>query len=270
MFADSYPRLKQFSPIECCMYCRSTADLTKEHVVPLGIAGHSMVLERASCRDCARRTSQLESAVLEGGLRILRQKYNSPTRHKNRRKGLIKTHLARSNEDGEWVHQENIVVGIDQIPAVCVLPELNAPRIFASADASPGWTGSFWFWQEEMALPTLNSSIAGRGGLHVAEVNPTLFARFLAKIAHGYAVAHLGMDGFRPYLPPVILRDTEDPFRYVGGYLEPPPNPGALHQVTQGYAEINGAKYVLVRIRLFALLGAPEYVVVAGDCDLAI
>lgn len=100
-------------------------------------------------------------------------------------------------------------------------------------------------------------------------VNPTLFARFLAKITHGYAVAHLGMDGFRPYLPPIILMDTEDPFRYVGGYSEPPPNSEALHQVTQGYAELNGTKFVLIRMRLFALLGAPEYLVVAGDCDLA-
>ncbi len=42
---------------------------------------------------------------------------------------------------------------------------------------------------------------------------------------------------------------------------------GALHEI--GYEEIDasGTRYIIVRLRLFAYLGAPEYVIVTGRID---
>lgn len=271
MFASSYPRAKDFPPVNRCIYCGGIGDLTKEHVVPLGIAGNSLVLERASCRACAKITGGIEGAVLEGALGILREKFSSPTRHKSRRTGMSRRNLARLDEHGEWVGIGTVDVPVEQLPAICIFPQLNAPRIFAPPDAGAGWTGEFWLWQEHVETPAPIASSTDGASIHVGKVNPELFARFLAKIAHGYAVAYLGVDGFTPFLPGLILDDSSDPFLYVGGYSEPPADPAALHQFEQGHAVLGGTKYALVRIRLFASLGAPEYVVVAGTynycCD---
>lgn len=264
MFASSYPRTKEFPPVDRCIYCGGTADLTKEHVVPLGIAGHSMILERASCRACAKITGGIEGSVLEGSLGILREKFSSPTRHRSRRTGMSRRNLARLDDNGEWVGAGTLEVPVDQLPAICIFPQLNAPRIFAPPEADGGWSGTFWLWQEHVAVPSPIAPKTDGASIHIGKVNPQLFARFLAKIAHGYAVAYLGVDGFAPFLPEVILDESSDPFLYVGGYSEPPANEAALHSVEHGYAVLGGTKFVLVRIRLFASLGAPEYVVVAG------
>lgn len=264
MFASSYPRTKESPPINRCIYCGATSDLEKEHVVPLGIAGHSMVLERASCRACAKITGGIEGAVLEGALGILREKFSSPTRHKTRRKGVSRRTLARRDEHGEWVGAGTLDVPVDQLPAICIFPQLNAPRIFAPPEAADGWTGEFWLWQEHVAVPAPIASATDGASIHVGKVNPELFARFLAKIAHGYAVAYLGVDGFTPFLLEAILSESSDPFLYVGGFSEPPANEHALHFLQHGHAVLGDTTLVLVRIRLFASLGAPEYVVVAG------
>jgi hypothetical protein len=268
MFASSYPRMKEFPPIDRCIYCVATRDLTKEHVLPLGIAGHSMVLERASCRACAKITGGIEGAVLEGALGILREKFGSPSRHKSRRTGISRRTLARRDEQGEWVGAGTLDVPVEQLPAICVFPLLNAPRIFAPPEAAGGWTGNFWLWQDHVAVPAPISSATGGASIHIGKVNPQLFARFLAKIAHGYAVAYLGVDGFTPFLPNVILDESSDPFLYVGGFSEPPANEAALHFVEQGHAVLGDTKFALVRVRLFASLGAPEYVVVAGTYNV--
>lgn len=220
MFASSYPRTKEFPPVDRCIYCGATDDLTKEHVVPLGIAGHSMILERASCRACAKITGGIEGAVLEGSLGILREKFSSPTRHKSRRTGISRRTLAIRDEHGQWVGTGTLDVPVAQLPAICMFPQLNAPRIFAAPDAADGWTGTFWLWQEHVPVPAPIASSTSGAGIHIGKVNPQLFARFLAKIAHGYAVAYLGVDGFTPFLPEVILSESSDPFLYVGGFSE--------------------------------------------------
>lgn len=87
-------------------------------------------------------------------------------------------------------------------------------------------------------------------------------------IAHGVAVVELGLNAFRPFLKDVILKDNADPFQYVGGAGIPDAAEGVLHAWEQGFAERpgrSGARYVIVLIRLFAFLGAPQYLVVAGD-----
>lgn len=55
----------------------------------------------------------------------------------------------------------------------------------------------------------------------------TIFARVLAKIAHGLATLTLGVDGFNPLLPSYILNAERNPFWLVGGYREKAP---ASHQ----------------------------------------
>jgi hypothetical protein len=49
------------------------------------------------------------------------------------------------------------------------------------------------------------------------------FAKMLAKIAHGYTVASLGLNSFRPMLLDMIFDKGAKPFFLVGGSLHIPP-----------------------------------------------
>jgi hypothetical protein len=61
------------------------------------------------------------------------------------------------------------------------------------------------------------STIAAHDHDRVPSPNQSYFARVLAKIAHAYTVFFVGLDGFAPFLPDVILGKSEDVGRYVGG-----------------------------------------------------
>jgi hypothetical protein len=47
-----------------CIYCGSTENLSKEHIVPLGLGGED-VLYDASCGWCRDATSRIESRLLK-------------------------------------------------------------------------------------------------------------------------------------------------------------------------------------------------------------
>lgn len=96
-------------------------------------------------------------------------------------------------------------------------------------------------------------------------VDSNLFARVIAKIAHSFAVAMLGLNGFDPILQGVILGTSTDLARYVGG---PPvaqddrrPDPDILHSLRM----VRQGPFWVVRLRLFAFLeGTQTYVIVVG------
>ena len=65
-------------------------------------------------------------------------------------------------------------------------------------------------------------------------------ARALAKIAHGFAVAQFGIDGFRPCLPKLILGEYWFAPFFVGGEMDDPPPPiDQMHEVVFGTLPTN-------------------------------
>ena len=101
---------------------------------------------------------------------------------------------------------------------------------------------------------------------------PAPFARMLAKVAHSYTVATLGLDGFTPFLPDAILRPDYPHLAYlVGGDPNTPsPDFGCLHRLSLETRFVDGKQMIVVRIRLFASSGdqehgLPIYYVVAGE-----
>lgn len=266
MLDVTYPTPKPQKALGVCIYCGGTNDLTDEHVVPFGLAKNSLILPKASCKACASLTSFVEMGFLREGLGILREKFGSPTRRAKRRTGLASRWLADRANDGTIVPNGQISeVPIGDLPAMCILPVLNPAREIIAPGHQDGWTGQFWIWREQVDI---SSAVRPGKALHLGKINPAQFARLLAKIAHGVAVAELGLNTFRPFLRDVILKDDVDPFQYVGGAGIPDPADGVLHAWEQGFAQHSGksdARYVIVLIRLFAFLGAPQYLVVAGD-----
>lgn len=94
----------------------------------------------------------------------------------------------------------------------------------------------------------------------------------LPKIAHSFAVADQGLESFVPLLPNLILHGSKTPSYLVGGDLGVPEAFPTLHRL---HLEVVNAdardgrsspvQYLIVHVRLFANLGAPQYHVVVGQ-----
>ena len=102
--------------------------------------------------------------------------------------------------------------------------------------------------------------------------NSAWTTRTLAKTAHSYAMAELGVDAFAPFLESIVLEDDFDKIRgecgkYVGGAENASPYPTSnLHEIGIGGRLVRGRFLVVVTVRLFSnVLGTPTYDVVVGE-----
>ncbi|MDA2920513.1 hypothetical protein MYX76_13650 [Desulfobacterota bacterium AH_259_B03_O07] len=73
-----------YEPIGKCIYCGSSEDLSREHIIPLGLSG-TAVLPKSTCQECAKITGQIEQEVLRGPLRAVRlyRELRSRRKHKD-------------------------------------------------------------------------------------------------------------------------------------------------------------------------------------------
>jgi hypothetical protein len=106
-------------------------------------------------------------------------------------------------------------------------------------------------------------------GLH-SFAHPALdthsFLRMIGKIAHSFLTAEMGLGTFCPTLPDLILGNSNDFWRYIGGQPDAGPQTKELHEISViGPREHEGRTYFMVRLRLFANLGAPTYLIAAGE-----
>jgi hypothetical protein len=106
----------------------------------------------------------------------------------------------------------------------------------------------------------------GRGidlakGLKIAE-----FYRLIAKIAHGFTTAELGVGGFIPCLLNLIsARPPMFADHFIGSALGDEPRSPRLHELSFAPSIIDGPlEMIVVRIRMFASLSMPTHYAVSG------
>ncbi len=108
----------------------------------------------------------------------------------------------------------------------------------------------------------------------MVSINALVFARMLAKIAHAATVGWLGVDAFKPLLPPLIL-GHHDNAAYLVGAAAPPtePLPAQPYRKDTHHHTIRiipmqkaGEPHLLAAtIQLFHHIGSPTYWVVVGE-----
>ena len=109
-------------------------------------------------------------------------------------------------------------------------------------------------------------------GRHVIIPEPYRFARLIAKIGYGYAVAEVGLHCFRPLVRDIILGRSDDYFHFVGSAtIEPPdsgwPSGGKHHfRISFRFVQ-NNIGLVVVDVKLFAEASTPAYHAVVGEID---
>ncbi len=122
-------------------------------------------------------------------------------------------------------------------------------------------------WLYNFNADATKLAAAGVGQAFSPTFNSWEFAKMLAKIAHAYTAATLGVNAFRPMLIEMIFDARAKPFFLVGGslHIPPPMETDELHFMELAIIDVGHTKYAVVKIRLFANLGSPIYSVVVGE-----
>lgn len=248
-----------YRPIGRCIYCDSIElPLTKEHIVPYGLGG-DRILPKASCEDCRERTRKVEEFCLRMILGNTRITMGIQTRRPKERP----THLPVTLKlpDGT---EKPILVPAGEFPITLALPYFEpaaALRNYPIVKPGPQKSGVWHFAPNE---PELIKFLAkhGANSIGIGQFEPLTFARMLAKIAHGFAAAELGVDAFSPTTRSLIRGEDTDMNRFVGAGIGDDLAADQLHRLQYYTHKETGD--VAVTIRLFASLSAPIYHVLVG------
>jgi hypothetical protein len=255
----------RYEPVGFCIYCGDKhSELRDEHIIPYAMAGNKLILPQSSCRKCEAVTGKFEQQYLRRTLGLFRNRIGSPTRNPSERSASPVVGIGRRKGRGP-LHDsgERIRIPIQDLPTAYLALKLNPPGILLGKQPSETVDGEIW-GKTSKGEDALRLVSRRREGLHVASIQPLTFGRFLAKVAHSYAVATLGFESFQPLLLDLIHGKTEAVSYLVGGAAEVPPADDKTFVLRAGWGTIGGASYALVEIRLYAELATPQYLVVAG------
>ncbi len=249
-------------PMKRCIYCGSLVyaagkdrPLSDEHIIS-GALGGNIVLEEASCKECADYTSGVESAVLSELFWVPRHRLR--LRAKNRPK---KTFRFSAVVGGNPIE---LKLPLDRHPTMLFMPCLRFPGAFTLRPRGQSGIHGLWnHWMNDLSLSRADEILT-------PALDTVRFCQFIAKIGHAFAVAALGTETFEPLLCDFIRRKfgpTEqypDCYDWIGGHEKRHPRGAALHELGLSFTKRFRDWYLSVQIRLFVNLGAPIYVAVVG------
>ncbi len=258
----------KYNTINQCIYCGSLSNLTKEHVLPYGLGG-DIILEKASCEICRDITCKLEQRLLRGHWWPYRQFLGLKSRTKKEAVPDLTVTVERL--DGSKISA--------QIPmakqSMAMVFELDPPSILEGKQRLEIPYAKNVYMKPLAPSPSV---VRIDGKLHHLTPFEKLtipvnfdageLCRFLAKVAHGYAISRRGINACSEYfLPPIILGKVAGAMTYVGGTKSPIIGPllsGTKIHVLMD--RVNG-QYLTVYIQLFRDGGDPPpiYEVVVGE-----
>jgi hypothetical protein len=260
---------KVYAPSGKCIYCGAERysdnqkKLAKEHIIPFGLGGQ-LIYPRASCRACEKITAPFEQFCQQQTLAAFRNSLNLPTRNPSKRP---KEAPMQVEVDGIL---KTIIIPTSIYPVVFAVPIFPKPEIMRDKKANKTNRQSLWtyrLWSSGLAEMLKEKFGVDRYNGASAVVDVSRYAKMLAKIAHSFAVAELGMDAFHPLLPSVI-KETNSPLHFYVGGVQPKPEPeNCRHKITLATENYHGRSFIVAHLRLFADLGFPAYICIVGLAD---
>lgn len=240
-----------------CIYCNSTDGLSDEHVLPYAMGGQ-IVLKKASCPRCSKVTGSLEQKLLRGHWWPYRKKLGFQTRNPDASKELKSVKITTSC--GEVLDAE---MPLESFVAAMVF-ELTPPSILSGMESTgkPFAKRAGMKMIGEMPTEAIVDGVRVRLSPYDRVEFPVNFdsddlTRFLAKVAHGYAISREGIGAFQElYLPEYILGRTDGILTYVGGYESP-----VLMPVLPG----GGCNRMMIRSRGDLISVCQQFFIDGGD-----
>ncbi len=254
-----------FPPVGRCIFCGSTGDLRREHVVPFGLSG-TAVLPKATCADCAEVTSRFEREVMRGPMRAVRvlRKLKSRSKHE-KASSTQKLIITRKG------NQETVELPLEQYPVILHFPIFSPPGYLFPEGYEMGVrlegvaTILFGPNPKEVAMRIGVDSIS----IPSAGDRPVAFARMIAKIAYVMAVAEGRTSALQEQATviPAILGQRDEIGRWVGTITDPIKKyPGLLHRIA--ISEDRARGLLMGEVQLFADSETLSYSVILGHlCD---
>lgn len=253
---------RRFDPAGHCIYCGGDGDgkLTKEHIFPQGLGG-GLILPEASCATCQREILRFETICMRQILLPYR-KTTGLIRHPSDLPAMVPLAL-------DLDLQGPTHVALETHPDIVVLPGMrDPPGILTDTPPQPSVEFEHQIFGHIDIVAEMRASFRAQknAGIHL---NGYAWLRMLAKIAHGYAFAELGLKRFEPALPDFILgRNPRLASYLIGKCVVPFPIPALppLLMIEMKSATRTGRTYAAVNMRLLADLGnqVPAYTVIAG------
>ena len=173
-----------------CIYCRTTTgELQKEHIIPYGLNGEHLLLH-ASCNSCADITKGFEQKVLRNALLESRTGLQLQTRRPRERPTHFRLTVERNGQE------ELIQVPANQHLAMLTLPLFNIPACLDKRPYSHGIEVPGARCVQVAGKPTSELAEQYQASAITIQVSYEVvaFARMLAKIAYGFAVAKYGLN----------------------------------------------------------------------------
>jgi len=208
----SYPS-KRYAPLNRCAYCDATDNLSDEHIIPFGLGGE-LVLPKGSCEKHRKATSKVEDFVLRQYLCPLRSHLGLPSRKPHLRPDGYPLILKRG------AHSWKQKVSLKDHPGMVRFVIFDPPgRVAGRLPVQE--TYSFRLTTAQI-FPDVDQRLARLGADGFEDnvnVNAMALARVVAKIAHAFAIAELGVDAFEEtYLNDLISDGAPDWTYWVGGH----------------------------------------------------
>lgn len=273
----NFPKLNGFLPKQPselypspgkCIYCGAKDNLSDEHIIPFALGGN-LILKNSSCLDCAKITSGFERTCLRTMYGPLRLLYDLPTRRRKKRPKKLLLKVKYSSDETEW---QTTLVEQKKFPFLITFPYFETPGIVERKQvhqskgpvtkrlwirgASPYY--SFHELMEKLLIELKAYSIFPES---TAEI--PAFCKLLAKIAHTFAVAKIGLSGFTPILEPIIIKNNlSHCMHYIGSPNNDEAPKNMLHDLN--ILEFDNIDAIFVKVRLLCKLGTPTYIVAAG------
>lgn len=258
---------RKYEQAGACIYCGDCGALSDEHIIPFGLGGQ-WIVPKASCVACAKTTGAFEGTCQRTMLGAFRMYYSLPTRRPKERPAQLSLKVKLTTHS-DWTMLD---VDRDIYPFLVIFPLFDLPDHLSGVEPPGDRAASVKkLWVRAASFRDgLTSHVQNLAEeLNVAAIEPTAtihapeFFRMLAKIAHAFAVAELGAASFRPFLGAMICDgDTSEGLRFVGGLDAAEPAAPDLHELSLA-ATPSGT--IVVRIRLFACLETPTYLVAVGS-----
>jgi hypothetical protein len=268
--------LRDIKPIGECVYCGSTSDLRREHVVPRGMQGE-VTLPQGSCGTCADLTKDIETHCLRHTLIHVRMQLGLHN-HPNELPETFPVKLT------DWSDNESTLqVPIADFPTIWAMPIYDYPGILRGVTQEEASGGVIAYahkhdanFQKLLALPNVKSVSATTGALSV-----DLFTRFIAKIAYCYAVAGFGLNAVKSSPLVDLIRNSSPQSNYfVGGLnnLKMDAQPQPTFELEPATNEIfrvemrkvpdqSGDLFWAVYVRLLPNLSGASYLAIVGRAE---
>jgi hypothetical protein len=244
-----------------CIYCGSTEQLSREHVVPYALGG-TLIITEGSCEACRKKTHTFETDVLTGPMRMVRYIQNLPssTKHRSVPK-LVKLFVKLGDET-----EQRIEVPIAKAPIFLAFCEFGEPKYLDPSRGTNLETRSVVTGSYGQDPSQLLSELSAKGMTIVGPpMRPVAFARMIAKIAYCFSFAQ------------GHIRKLENPSELIKAFMEEPDTIGRfVGSIPPPFTKYEGVgirfankvleseRIAYAEVQLFAASGAPTYVVVLG------